>query len=280
MREILFCVLLLCACALPTLAEPKVASVEPPSWWRQTAQKSIRLLVRGENLDAGKVAISGAGVRLGKPTVSADGRSLFVDLKLSKDAPLGSRALSIGGSSVAFTVLDRPAPRSAGIGPDDVVYLIMPDRFCDGDEKNNDPEKSKGLYDPKRPRHYHGGDLAGIRKKLPYLKDLGVTALWLTPLYDNADFPHPTLSWAGEPAIDYHGYGATDFYNIDEHFGTPADLDALISDARKMGIKIVQDQVANHTGPFHPFDQEVRRRRPGTTELPKNIWTATGTSRT
>ena len=236
---------------------PKVRAVEPPSWWRQTAQKSVRLLICGEALTGARVVASGAGVRLGKPSVSADGSALFVDVMLAKDAPLGAHTLmvktSAGTATASFTVLDKPAPRLGRVTSDDVIYLIMPDRFCDGDKTNNDPEKSKGIYNPKRPRHYHGGDLAGIRKKLPYLKDLGVTTLWLTPFYDNADFAHPTLAWAGEPSIDYHGYGAIDFYTIEEHFGTSDDLHALVSEAHRLGLKLMQDQVANHCGPFHPW---------------------------
>ena len=94
---------------------PKVTAIEPPSWWRQTAQKSVRLLMRGEGLTGARVAASGAGVRLGKPRVSADGSALFVDVMLAKDAPLGAHTLTVktsaGETKASFTVLDKPAPR-------------------------------------------------------------------------------------------------------------------------------------------------------------------------
>ncbi len=230
-----------------------ISCVEPPSWWRRTAQKSVRLLLRGEGLGDAPLQIDGQGVRLGASNVSPDGRTLFVDLFLAPDAPIGPRNVRLGDAKISFTVLDRAAPCLGPLSETDVLYLILPDRFYDGDPKNNDPEKSKGLFDKNRPRHYHGGDLVGIRQKLPYLKQLGVTALWLTPLYDNADIPHPTLRYAGQPAIDYHGYGAVNFYALEEHFGTPDDLHALISEAHRLKIKILQDQVANHVGPLHPW---------------------------
>ncbi|HEV2445517.1 MAG TPA: alpha-amylase family glycosyl hydrolase, partial [Candidatus Sulfopaludibacter sp.] len=134
---------------------------------------------------------------------------------------------------------------------DDVMYLVMPDRFADGDPSNDDPEVSRGLFDRSNPRAYHGGDFAGIVQHLPYLKDLGVTALWLTPVYDNAN---QAARGRGAAAItDYHGYGAVDLYKVDEHFGTLDEFRALVDGAHAAGIKIVQDQVANHVGPLHPW---------------------------
>ena len=236
---------------------PRVDALEPPSWWRGSTYRPIRLLVRGDGLSGARVSVEGPGVRVGPPRITGGGKYLFVDLEIEAKAAPGPRRVILttadGAASAAFTVLAAPAARKGGVGPDDILYLIMPDRFCDGDPAGNDPPKSRGLYDPKRPRHYHGGDLAGIRRRLPYLKELGVTALWLTPLYDNADRVHPTLIYGGEPAIDYHGYGAVDLWRIDEHLGDFAALRALVQDAHAAGMKVVQDQVANHVGPLHPW---------------------------
>src|SRR5207244_10989483 len=94
---------------------------------------------------------------------------------------------------------------------------------------------------------------SGIIGRLPYLKDLGVTALWLTPVYDNNDRPNEKERPEGEPITDYHGYGAVDFYAVDEHLGDLATLRELVEAAHRAGIKVIQDQVANHTGPYHPW---------------------------
>jgi glycosidase len=117
------------------------------------------------------------------------------------------------------------------------MYLIMPDRFANGDPSNDDPAEAKGYYDRKAPRGFHGGDLQGVTQHLPYLKDLGVTALWLTPFWKNAN--------------DYHGYGVIDMYAVDPHFGTMRDYQAFVAASHAQGIKFFFDYVVNHTGPDH-----------------------------
>src|SRR5207249_1935236 len=105
---------------------------------------------------------------------------------------------------------------------------------------------SRGLFNPAKPRYYHGGDFQGVIDHLPYLKDLGVTALWLTPWYDNANqlnrrekySSENRLDPQGEPITDYHGYGATDFYLVEEHFGDLAKLRELVATAHRHGIKV------------------------------------------
>ena len=127
----------------------------------------------------------------------------------------------------------------------------MPDRFADGDPSNNDPEKSKGLFDRSKTRRYHGGDLQGVIDKLPYLKSLGITTIWTTPVYDNNDKLDYKEFYDNEPTTGYHGYGAVDMYSVDEHFGDIAKLQELVEKAHALGLKVIQDQVANHTGPYH-----------------------------
>jgi len=123
--------------------------------------------------------------------------------------------------------------------------LIMPDRFADGDPSNDRPAKdqpagSTGIYDRSNPSAYHGGDLRGIRDHLGYLHDLGVTTLWLTPVWKNTD-------------SDYHGYHVVDFYALDNHMGSMQEYQALVADAHKLGMKVLIDYVVNHTGPLHPW---------------------------
>jgi len=129
----------------------------------------------------------------------------------------------------------------------------MPDRFANGDPSNDDPLVSKGLFDRSKARFYHGGDLRGVIERLPYLKDLGVTALWLNPWYDNVNHPNERETYDGKAITDYHGYGAVDFYAVEERFGDLATLRELVDRAHALGIKVIQDQVANHSGPYHPW---------------------------
>ncbi|MCA1607690.1 MAG: alpha-amylase, partial [Acidobacteria bacterium] len=127
------------------------------------------------------------------------------------------------------------------------------DRFSDGDQSNNDPAQSRGIYDRNNKFYYHGGDLQGVINRLPYLKDLGITAVWLSPWYDNYDRLNDIELKEGRPSTGFHGYNAQDFYAVEEHFGTLAKLRELVEEAHKAGIKIIQDSVVNHTGPYHPW---------------------------
>ena len=216
----------------------------------------VRVLVRGTNLNGAKV-VGEKGLTAGNVKVSANGHYLFTDVTIPKMAKVGKYNLKIttasGTTNAPFEISEKMSRngRFQGYTPDDVIYFLMPDRFADGDTSNNDPTKSKGLYDRSKGRHYHGGDLQGVIDKLPYLKSLGITAIWTTPVYDNNDKLDFKEVYDGEPSTGYHGYGATDMYAVDEHLGDMAKLRELVEKAHSLGIKIIQDQVANHTGPYH-----------------------------
>jgi glycosidase len=263
------------------LAAPQVAKVEPPSWWPGHTTRAVRLLVRGRDLGGARLA-SAAGLTVsGLPRVSASGTSLLVDVSVDPGAAPGPRRLrlttSTGSTDVPFE-LRAPLARDGrfqGFTPDDVVYLIMPDRFANGDPSNDDPARSRGLFDRGKTRYYHGGDLQGIIDRLPYLKDLGVTAIWTTPVYDNVDHLNEKERYDGAAITDYHGYGAVDFYAVDEHLGDLAKYRELVEAAHAAGLKVIQDQVANHTGPYHPWvaDPPTPTWFHGTADRhPKNVW--------
>jgi len=254
------CALLLISLAAGlAAAPPQVAQVEPPNWWTGHSINPVRLLIHGRNLARAQVMADAPGLQAGSARVSAAGTYLFVDVTIAPNAAPGSHPLRVitpGGEALApFEVL-RPLPRERrfqGFSPDDVIYLIMPDRFADGDPSNDDPAVSRGLFDRSKPRFYHGGDFQGIIDHLPYLKDLGVTAIWINPVYDNVNHLNERERYNGEGVTDYHGYGAVDFYGVEEHFGTLAQFRELVDAAHRLSIKVIQDQVANHTGPYHPW---------------------------
>jgi len=219
----------------------------------------VRVLISGKGLAGAAVKCSVEGVKPGSAHISDSGTYLFVDLEIRQDAKPGSYPLEIvtaeGAVTAPFQLL-APLSRQnrfQGFSADDVIYLIMPDRFANGDPSNDDPPISRGLHDRRKPRYYHGGDLQGILQHLPYLKDLGVTALWINPIYDNVNHLNEREKYDGQPITDYHGYGAVDFYGVDEHLGDLATFQRLVDAAHSLGMKIIQDQVANHTGPYHPW---------------------------
>ncbi|MCK4259000.1 MAG: alpha amylase C-terminal domain-containing protein [Halanaerobiales bacterium] len=141
----------------------------------------------------------------------------------------------------------------------EVIYQIMIDRFYDGDTSNNNPSKAPGLYDSTMSnwKMYWGGDLKGITQKIPYLSDLGITALWITPVHDNIDV---AAYYNGQANAGYHGYWARDFKKIDEHFGTWTDFDQMIQTAHNYGIKVLVDYAPNHTSPTDINDPNFAER--------------------
>lgn len=249
--------LLVCAVGF---AQPSVSKVDPPSWWRASSLNPVRLLVHGANLKGARVQPVGPGLRVTGPLrINEKGTYIFFDLEIAANAVLGKRTLRIttpqGTTKADFEILP-PLNRVGtfqGFSPDDVMYLIMLDRFADGDPANNEPAPSRGIYDRENKFYYHGGDLQGVIDRLPYLQELGVTAVWLTPWYDNYDHLNEIEHKEGKPSTGFHGYNPQDFYGVEEHFGTLAKLKELVAAAHQAGIKIIQDQVANHTGPYHPW---------------------------
>jgi glycosidase len=222
----------------------------------------VRVMIRGKNFQGARVELIGPGIEIGTTTINERGTYIFVDIGIANDAAPGKRAISIttprGSTRTEFEVLEHPnrAGRFQGFSPADVMYLIMIDRFADGDPSNNDPQHSRGIYDRKNKFYYHGGDLQGVINHLPYLKELGVTAIWLTPWYDNYDRLNQIELKEGKPSTGFHGYNPQDFYAVDEHFGTHAKVRELVAAAHESGIKIIQDQVMNHTGPYHPWVED------------------------
>ncbi|MCA1592028.1 MAG: cyclomaltodextrinase N-terminal domain-containing protein [Acidobacteria bacterium] len=238
---------------------PEVFKVEPPSWWAGHSINPVRLLVRGRNLHGARVMATRAETEAFGATVNAAGTYLFVNVRINPAAHPGAYPLTVetpAGKAVLPFSLNAPLDlrkNFQGITTDDVIYLIMPDRFSDGDPKNNAPAGSPaGANDRRNTRAYHGGDLRGVINHLPYMKDLGVTAIWLTPWYDNWNgISQCDKPWC--PNTSYHGYGAIDYYGVEDHFGDLATLRELVERAHAAGIKIIQDQVANHVNSHHPW---------------------------
>ena len=254
-----FCLLLYVfalACGSPALrarpqqtakeAAPAVTKVEPPNWWVGLTPE-VMLLLSGRNLEATHVSCNLETLRVSRTDAMAGGNYLFVWLMIGANTRTGTAVCRIttpkGVTSFELPLAAR-APtlgKFQGVSQDDVVYLIMPDRFANGDPTNDEPAEAPGSHDRSKPRAYHGGDLLGIKNHLPYLKDLGVTTLWLTPIVKNG------------ATQDYHGYGAVDLYAVDPHLGSLKDYQDLVAAAHQQQMKIFFDVVPNHVGPKHPW---------------------------
>lgn len=245
-------------------AAPQATSVEPPNWWVGHSNNPVRLLISGNNFLGAQVEAP-PGFRVDSNSTSANGEYLFANLYIPENCPPGEVSLRVVGNGgevrFAFPLLPPPASEGKGIATDDVIYLLLPDRFANGDPSNDDPAISSGLHDRTRPRRYHGGDFQGVLDHLDYLRELGVTTLWIAPWYDNVNHLNEIqiysrdhrVSPLREPSADYHGYGVVNFYGVEEHFGDLKLLEKLVARTHALGMKIMQDQVVNLTSPYHPW---------------------------
>lgn len=245
--------LLACAAVSPLLAQdapspeaPVVTKVEPPNWWVGLTPE-VMLLLTGKNLQVTRASCNLPEIVIGRTQSSANGNYLFLWLRLAPELKSGTAVCRVttnkGQATFEFPVAARKQilGRNLGLSTDDVLYLIMPDRFANGNPANDEPAEFPGSYDRSKPRAWHGGDIAGVREHLPYLKDLGVTTIWLTPILKN-----------GAPE-DYHGYGAVDLYAVDPHLGTLRDYQELVEAAHQAHMKVFFDAVPNHVGPRNPW---------------------------
>jgi glycosidase len=230
----------------PNPDAPSISKVEPPNWWVNLTP-DVMLLLTGKNLQVTHANCNLADVIVSRTQSMADGQYLFVWLRLSPNLKSGTAICRVttpkGQTSFELPLAARKQilARNQGLSLDDVIYLIMPDRFANGDPTNDEPKEFPGSHDRAKPRAWHGGDLRGVQDHLVYLKDLGVTTVWLTPIVKNG------------ATQDYHGYGAVDLYAVDPHLGTLQDYQDLVAAAHKLHMKILFDVVPNHVGPLHPW---------------------------
>jgi glycosidase len=225
---------------------PVVAKVEPPNWWLRLTPE-LMVLLTGRHLEATGVACNLPNLVVERTQATASGDYLFVWFKFGAELKSGTAVCRIstptGSTSFELPLATREQTihKFQGLTPADVIYLIMPDRFANGDPANDEAAEAPGSHDRSKARAYHGGDLRGIREHLDYLKDLGVTTLWLTPIVKNG------------ATQDYHGYGAVDLYAVEPHLGSLRDYQELVAAAHQQHMKILFDIVPNHVGPKHPW---------------------------
>ena len=238
--------------ALGQTTERKISiqKIDPPNWWVQ--MPAPMLLVRGEGLLGARFSLSDPTLGIAKTAVSGNGHwaQLWLTKTSVRPEVVTIRASRGGASAEAkYSFGARKAPRAgfAGFSSADVMYLIMTDRFADGDLKNDGPHAKDAATsaaaeaERAKPRGWHGGDYRGIEQHLDYLQQLGVTTVWVTPPYENLG------------AESYHGYHSTDMYRVDPHWGSMADLQSLAEALHERGMKLVLDDVPNHVGPLHPW---------------------------
>jgi neopullulanase len=230
-------------------AQPKDINSYPTHWWVGMKNPRLQIMLHGNNIGPGNYTISYPGVKLQKVFKAENPNYVFIDLLIGASAKPGTIKIKMNdkgqSSEIAFDLKVRRAAKSSsfaqGVTSKDFMYLIMPDRFSNGDESN---DRVAGLRDQTLRRdtvfNRHGGDLKGIQNKLDYLKSLGVTSLWLNPVIEN-DMPNRTE----------HGYAFTNHYKVDPRLGGNKAYIELVNAAHKKGLKVIQDAVYNHVGLYH-----------------------------
>ncbi len=228
-------------------AATPIERVDPPSWWIGFQNPELVLLVHGRGVGKLTPTVEYPGVRLIGSSALPNPNYLSVTLSIDAAAHPGAVPLKFrrGGATVAEYSYPLAARRAGsgerkGFGEDDVIYLVMPDRFANGDPSNDHPAGTVDRVDRSARGARHGGDIAGIAKHLDYLQSMGYTQLWLTPVLENA-----------QPDYSYHGYSITDHYRVDPRYGSNAELRALSIAARARGIGLIGDVVVNHIGSKH-----------------------------
>lgn len=239
-------------CVMTIRAAVKIDRIDPANWFVGMKNTSLQLMVYGENIRQADVTTDYDGVKIDSIVRLDSPNYLLVYLNLKGVKP-GEMTLSFKNGKAVKKVKyelkarEKRGEERMGFTNADVLYMLMPDRFADGNPDNNDI-KGMNPYktDRSQPSLRHGGDLEGIRRHLDYFKELGVTALWFTPVLEN-----------NSPGGSYHGYATTDYYRVDPRFGTNDEYRRLTDEAHAKGLKIVMDMIFNHCGFEHPWINDM-----------------------
>jgi glycosidase len=249
LRFLFLCIVCFAVCGLQKVGAqagggaPAIEKIDPPGWW--VALPEPMLLVHGEHLKNAKFAVSGRGVGIVRTQASENGHWAFVWLRTANAAAQTLKITARNASGEAkssYKLAERMdgADAHKGFSAADAMYLIMTDRFADGNTANDESAVNGTGLNRAAPRGWHGGDFAGIEQHLDYLQQLGVTTVWTTPVASNGKMPE-----------SYHGYAAVDLYATDAHFGTVAEYRHLSDALHARQMKLVIDLVPNHLGVEH-----------------------------
>ena len=244
---------------LPLLSQAQTISrIEPGNWWVGMKLNKITLLVYGKEIQNLEPSIKYEGVKILKTETVENPNYLFVTIEINPQTAVGNAKIDFKKGNTTVITKDFPllareknSAYRKSFSSKDAIYLIVPDRFANGDTTNDNTPNSLEKLNRDDESGRHGGDIQGIINHLDYVKSLGITQIWNTPLVEN-----------NMPKYSYHGYAATDFYKIDSRFGTNEQFKALVQEAKKRGIGVIWDVVLNHCGLEYYFIKD----------LPTNDW--------
>lgn len=221
--------------------------VEPPFWWAGMSNSQLQLMIHGESISDYSFEMEAEGILLKQTTKLENPNYVVLDLVVDDNLKPGFVPIYLKkGKRIAETIQYELKQREVGsrdrigFNTSDVMYLITPDRFANGDPSNDFVNGMKERPNREAPGGRHGGDIKGISNNLDYIKNLGFTAIWVNPVLEN-----------NMEEYSYHGYSTTDFYKVDPRFGSNEEYKALVNEAHSSDIKVIMDMIVNHCGSFH-----------------------------
>ncbi|HWN05917.1 MAG TPA: glycoside hydrolase family 13 protein, partial [Steroidobacteraceae bacterium] len=254
----------------------RIERVEPAHWWAGMKNPRLQLLVHGDRIAALEPMIDDPQVSIRTVIRTANPNYLFIDALIAGDATPGRFEIAFRRDGRVVLRRDYELKARAegsaarrGFGPEDALYLAMPDRFANGDVSNDSVARLAEKANRADPDGRHGGDLEGMRARLPYIAGLGFTQLWLNPVLES-----------DQPRGSYHGYAITDFYRVDERLGDNALYARLAAEARALGMGVVMDVILNHCGAGHWWMKDLPdpdwihhgEKFVGTTHRRETVW--------
>ena len=272
-KRFFFLMALMAQMTTMSAAKTVVDRIDPTNWFVGMKNPQVQLMVYGKDIAKVKdVTTDYPGVKIDSVVRLDSPNYLLVYLNLN-DAKAGTMTLKFDKKKVEYTLKNREMSgnKRQGFTNADVLYMLMPDRFAQGANHNPQvPGMRPYKEDRTKPSLRHGGDLNGILEHLDYFKELGVTALWLTPVLEN-DSPDSPNGFS-----TYHGYATTDYYRVDPRFGTNEDYRHLCDEAHQKGLKVVMDMIFNHSGFEHPWTKDMPTK--DWLNLPQWLLESNGTS--
>lgn len=239
--------------AFSGMAKPSLDRVDPPFWWAGMKNQQLQLMVQGDQIAEFTPQISYPGVVIEQVIHVISPNYVFINLHLDEDVKPGSFDILFKEKGkvkfqYSYELMEREQGSAVreGFNPSDVMYLITPDRFVNGNPSNDNVGGLREKADRAFKGGRHGGDIKGIANSLDYIYDMGFTAIWVNPVLEN-----------DMEEYSYHGYSTTDFYKVDPRYGSNEEYRELALMAKEKGVKLIMDMIVNHIGSFHPWMEDM-----------------------
>lgn len=242
-------VLIFTCLSLTSFGQKGLSHIDPPFWWASMPTPKLQVMLHGESIGGLTPDLTYEGVSIDEVKTLENGNYLVLNLTIGSDTPPGTFEIRLKDGKKTKVKFDyelkertSDSNRNLGFDASDVIYLLMPDRFANGNPDNDEVKGMLEGVDRNNPDARHGGDIKGVSDHLDYIREMGMTAVWLTPTFENDQTPEYGA---------YHGYAATDLYKVDRRFGSNEEFKAFVNKCHSNDMKVIMDMIHNHIGDQH-----------------------------